>query len=264
MDLGLTDRVAIVTGGSKGIGRYTALSLAQEGVDVTICSRGVEALEETAQEIRFKTGRRVLAIKADMGKPDDIKSMVDSTVSELGGVNILINNAVTSMQARFMDLTDEDWKTHIDLKIMGYVRCSREVIPHMQRRGGGRIINIGGIAARRVYERLFTNGVTNSAVANLAKNLSDQFAADNILVNCIHPGSTFTPRLEEGVARYARNADISYDEAIRRAVAEIPIGRLVRPEEVADLAVYLVSNRAGAIAGQSIAVDGNEPRGIYY
>ena len=264
MDLGLQGKVAIVTGGSKGIGKATALALAQEGAAVAICARGVEALEEAAEELRSKTGRTILPIQADVNSTEEIKAMVDATVSELGGVDILMNNAVNSIAARFMDLPDEAWENHINVKIMGYVRCCREVIPHMQRRGGGRIINIGGIAARRVYDRAFTNGITNSAVSNLAKNLSDQFAPDGIVVNCIHPGSVRTPRSTEQLAKWARAENISTEEAMGRMVKDIPLGRIVEAEDIANAVLFLVSDKASMITGQTIAVDGGEPRGIHY
>ena len=192
MNLSLEGKIAIVTGGSKGIGRATALALAQEGVDVAICARGMDDLEDAASEIRAETGRKVLAVQADMGDPDDIKNLVATTVAALGGVDILINNAVNSKAAPFMELADEDWMNHINVKVMGYVRCSREVIPHMQKRGGGRIINIGGMAARNAGNLTNSNGVTNSAVSNIAKNLGDQVAHLGILVNCIHPDLQFS------------------------------------------------------------------------
>ena len=264
MDLSLEGKIAIVTGGSKGIGRATALALAQEGVDVAICARGMDDLEDAAAEIRAQTGRRALAVQADMGDPDDIKNLVAVTVSELGGVDILVNNAVNSTAAPFMELADEDWMNHINVKVMGYVRCSREVIPHMQKRGGGRIINIGGMAARSVNTLANSNGVTNSAVSNIAKNLSDQFAPDGILINCIHPGTTRTPRQTMVLERQARDANITLDEAERRAVALIPIGRMVESQDIADLVLFLVSDRAGAITGQTIAVEGGAGRGMNY
>lgn len=264
MDLGLQGKVAIVTGGSKGIGRVTALALAQEGVDVSICARGVESLEEAATEIRSRTGRRVLAVRADMTVLEDIQNLVASTVAELGGVDILVNNAVNSIAAPFMELPDEAWLNHINVKIMGYVRCAREVIPHMQRRGGGRIINIGGMAARSVGALTFSNGVTNSAVSNFSKNLSDQVAKDGILVNCIHPGATRTPRQASGLERRARYAGISLEEAERETVSTIPIGRMIEPEDVADLVLFLVSDRASAITGQTIAIEGGAGRGIHF
>ncbi len=264
MDLGLEGKVAIVTGGSKGIGRSTALALAREGADVSICARGMEDLEDAAAEIRAATGRRVIAVRADMGDPGDIANLVSATVAELGGVDILVNNAVNSTAAPFMELADEDWYNHINVKVMGYVRCSREVIPHMRERGGGRIINIGGMAARSANSLTNSNGVTNSAVSNIAKNLSDQVAADGILVNCIHPGTTRTPRQTMMLERQARDASVSMEEAERRAVAQIPIGRMVEPEDIADLVLFLVSGRAGAITGQTIAVEGGAGRGIHY
>ena len=264
MELGLTGKISIVTGGSKGIGRTTALALAQEGSDVAICARGVEELEAAAAEIRDQTGRKVLAIRADMRNLDDIKKMVSTTVAELGGVDILINNAVNSVAAPFMELKDEDWLNHINVKVMGYVRCSRETIPHMIKRGGGRIINIGGMAARSANILTNSNGATNSAVSNIAKNLSDQVAKDGILVNCIHPGTTRTPRQDMMLERQAMQGDFSIEEAERRAVAGIPIGRMVEPEDISDLVLFLVSDRASAITGQTIAVEGGAGRGIHY
>jgi NAD(P)-dependent dehydrogenase (short-subunit alcohol dehydrogenase family) len=264
MDLSLEGKIAIVTGGSKGIGRATALALAQEGVDVAVCARGLAELEDAATEIRAKTGRKALAVRADMGEPGDIKDLVAATVAELGGVDILVNNAVNSTAAPFMELADEDWMNHINVKVMGYVRCSREVIPDMRQRGGGRIINIGGMAARSANTLTNSNGVTNSAVSNIAKNLSDQVASDGILVNCIHPGTTRTPRQTMVLERQARDANITLEEAERRAVSLIPIGRMVEPEEIADLVLFLVSDRAAAITGQTIAVEGGAGRGMHY
>ena len=264
MDLSLEGKIAIVTGGSKGIGRATALALAQEGVDVAICARGMDDLEDAAAEIRDKSGRKALAVQADMGDPEDIKNLVAATVAELGGVDILVNNAVNSTAAPFMELADEDWMNHINVKVMGYVRCSREVIPHMQKRGGGRIINIGGMAARSANILTNSNGVTNSAVSNIAKNLSDQFAPDGILINCIHPGTTRTPRQTMVLERQARDANITLEESERRAVSLIPIGRMVESQDIADLILFLVSDRAGAITGQTIAVEGGAGRGMHY
>ncbi|MFQ6027271.1 MAG: SDR family oxidoreductase [Dehalococcoidia bacterium] len=264
MNLELEGKVAIVTGGSRGIGKTTALSLAQEGADVAICARGIEALEEAAAEIRAKSGRRVLPVRADMTVLEDIQNLVSSTVSELGGVDILINNAVNSTAAPFMELSDDMWLNHINVKVMGYVRCAREAIPHMQQRGGGRIINIGGIAARTVGTLTNSNGVTNSAVSNIAKNLADQVAGDGILVNCIHPGTTRTERLAGLMERQAQDANVSLEEAERRAVQGIPIGRMIEPEDIANLVLFLVSGKASAITGQTIAVEGGASRGIHY
>ena len=264
MELNLQGKTAIVTGGSKGIGRATAMALAREGVDVSICARGLEDLEDAAAEIRAKSGRQVAAIQADMGSAEDIARMVAASVEQLGGVDILINNAVNSTAAPFMELADADWLNHLNVKVMGYVRCARECIPHMRQRGGGRIINIGGVAARGVNHLTNSNGVTNASVSNIAKNLSDQVAADGILVNCIHPGTTRTPRQTQILEKQASIGGVTVEQAEERAVAQIPIGRMVEPEDVADLVLFLVSPRAAAITGQTIAVDGGSTRGIHY
>jgi NAD(P)-dependent dehydrogenase (short-subunit alcohol dehydrogenase family) len=146
MQLGLAGKIALITGGSVGIGKVTALALAQEGAQVAICARGIEALQETAREIHA-TGNKVLPIRAGMTKLDDIKHLVAITAQELGDIDILVNNAVNSTPGTFLELSDEAWMNHITVKIMGYMRCTREVIPYMMRWGGGRIINIGGMAA---------------------------------------------------------------------------------------------------------------------
>ena len=264
MKLSLEGKIAIVSGGSKGIGRATAWALAEEGVNVAICARGMKDLENTADEIRSKTGQKVLAVQADTGKPDDIKKLVTTAVAEFGGVDFLINNAVNSKAAAFMDLEDEDWLNHINVKVMGYVRCSREVIPHMQVRGGGRIIHIGGMAARQANTLANSNGVTNSSVSNLAKNLSDAFASDGILVNCIHPGTTRTERQTRSLNARAEHANISVAEMERQSIADIPIGRMVESQDIADLILFLVSDKAGAITGQTIAVEGGAGRGMNF
>ena len=264
MNLSLEAKIAIVTGGSQGIGRPTALALAQKGVDVAICARGKADLEDTTATIEAASGRKVLPIQADMGEPKDITAMVAATVAEFGGVDILVNNAVNSKAAPFMELTDEDWMNHINVKVMGYVRCSREVIPHVQARGGGRIIHIGGMAARQANTLANSNGVTNASVSNIAKNLSDAFASEGILVNCIHPGTTRTERQTRSLIARADHANISVEEAERRAVADIPIGRMVASKDIADLILFLVSDRAGAITGQTIAVEGGADRGMNF
>jgi len=264
MNLSLEGKIAIVTGGSKGIGKATALSLAHEGVDVVICARGIADLEDAATKIRSATNQKVLPLQADMGDPEAIKKMVADTVTAFGGVDILVNNAVNSTAAPFMELADEDWMNHINVKIMGYMRCAREVIPIMQNRGGGRIINIGGMAARSANTLANSNGVTNASVSNMAKNLSDSFASDGILVNCIHPGTTRTERQDRSLRARAEHGKISVEEAERSAVANIPIGRMVESKDIADLVVFLSSDLAGAITGQTIAVEGGAGRGMNY
>ena len=264
MELGLTGKVALITGGSVGIGKAAALALAQEGARVAICARSKEQLEQTAQEITAATGNEALAVVADMTQLGDIQRLVATTADVLGGIDILVNNAVNSVPGRFMELPDEAWVNHITVKILGYVRCAREAIPHMQRRGGGRIINIGGMAARQVGHLTNTNGVTNASVANITKNLADQVAADHILVNCVHPGATRTPRQTRILERRAQDMGASVEAAEQATVSSIPIGRMIEAEDIASLILFLVSAQASAITGQVIAVDGGAGRGMVY
>ena len=264
MELGLEGKVALVTGGSKGIGKATAMALAKEGVDVAICARGVEDLESAADEIRAASGRRVLPVRADTSSAEDISALFDAVVREMGGLDILVNNAVNSVAAPFMDLPDDAWINHFTVKVMGYVRCAREAIPHMKRRGGGRIISIGGMAARSVDGLLMTNGASNSAVSNFSKNLANDMAKDGILVNCIHPGATRTDRLAAIVESGARKAGISVEQAMRDREHAIPIGRMTEPEEVGSLVLFLASEKAGSITGQTIGIEGGVSVGIYY
>ncbi len=261
---GLEGKVALVTGGSKGIGKATAGALAREGCAVAICARGETDLQAAAAEISDATGAHVIPIRADMTVPEDISDLVQEAVAELGKLDILVNNAVNSASDRASQIPDEVILNHITTKIMGYIRCARECVPHMIAAGGGRIINIGGMAARNSSPTNPGSGVTNSAMSNYSKALSDDVASDGILVNCIHPGSTRTERYLGLVAeRAARNNTTSHEE-LAQSVAEIPIGRMVEPDDIANLAAFLCSDLAAAITGQTIAVDGGGGRGVHF
>ena len=264
MDLGLKGKVAIVTGGSMGIGKATTLALAQEGVNVAICARGEDTLKEAAQEIESHTGATILPIKADVTSVPDIENLVARTVKELGGVDILVSNAVNSGSGSVLSLPDKEWENHINVKLMAFVRCSREAVPHMRARGGGRIVVIGGLAARGTSATGSSTAVTNAGVAATAKNLAEEVAKDGILVNCIHPGSTRTPRNVQLARERATLQNITLEEAMERTARSIPIGRMIEADDIANLVLFLVSDKAGAITGQSIAVDGGAARGIYY
>ena len=264
MDLGLENKVALVTGGSMGIGKATALALAQQGVSVAVCARGLDVLKESAREINDATGRRVIPIRADMTSAEDIKMLVFSTVKALGEIDILVNNAVNSTSGRASELPDEVWLNHINTKILGYIRCAREVVPSMRAKGGGRIINIGGMGARNANATNPGSGVTNSGISNFSKTLADDVAADGILVNCIHPGSTRTQRQMGLIEERAAREGVTPDEIMKKTVANIPIGRMVEPEDIANLVVFLASQQASAITGQTIGVDGGAGRGVYY
>lgn len=261
MDLQLHGKGALVTGGSRGIGRAIALALAQEGVDVAICARGPEALEATGAELR-KAGVRVVAIKADMAVAADCQRAVDTAAESFGRLDILVNNAAGFKSGRFTELTDDELLSRINTKTLGYMRCSRAAIPHMFKVGGGRIICIGGTAARSSGETTLPSGLGNAAVANFAKHLSDELAPKQILVNVIHPPMLRSGPFPERVAARAKSRGISLEEAEKTFAA--PIGRVVEPEDIAGIAVFLASRQASAITGQTLAVDGGFSRGIVY
>jgi 3-oxoacyl-[acyl-carrier protein] reductase/bacilysin biosynthesis oxidoreductase BacG len=263
MNLGLRGRTAIVTGGSQGLGKAVALALAGEGVRVVTCARGEALLREAAREIRDATGSEVLPVVADMGRSDDVHRLVQTTVETFGCVDILVNGASNFRSGTLMDLTDEDWLNAFNIKFLGYVRTSREAVPHMRAGGWGRIVNLAGGAARQAEIPGLSSGAINIALTNLTKKLSDEVAQFGITVNAIHPGMARTQRREDAYRRAMQQRGITRAEAEQAAVERIPIGRLIEPDEVAAAVLYFASNQAAAVTGQVLAVDGGMARGIY-
>lgn len=259
----LQGRIALVTGASKGIGRAVATALAREGARLAICARGRTDLEAAAEALRAK-GAEVLATPADLTTSADIARFVCTAAAQYGGIDILVNNAVSSTQGHFGALSDEEWQHHIDVKLLGYVRCAREALPWLKKSGRGRVVNVGGMTARIVSEFRMTNGVVNAGVSNFTKHFAEQAGPHGITVNVIHPGYTDTPRLDGILKRWAELDGVSLEESTKRRLKEIPIGRFIQPEDLANLAVFLCSDAAAAITGQAIAVDGGSGRAISY
>lgn len=250
MDLELTDKKAIVTGGSRGVGRAVALQLALEGADVGICARDAQRVDEAAADLSTGSGRRVVGCTCDTRDDDSVRRMVETMSSELGGVDILVNSAFSpgwiDGPLPLMRVTTEELLTEVDTKVMGYLRCAQEVVPHMTRHGWGRIINVGGLLARRTGS---IGSIRNVAVAALTKNLADELGAQGINVTCVHPGATRTERMtDEWAARLPANV----------------IGRLVEAEEIGYLVAFLASPKSAAITGDSIACGGGDPVAIHY
>ncbi len=263
-EAGLEGRVALVAGASTGIGKAIALALAQHGADVALCARGKEKLDKTAAEINAVTGRRALPISADMTKLKDVKRFVATSAASFGRIDILAYSANTPTHGTFAELSDETWRYHLDVKLLGCIRCVREVIPHMQENQWGRIIIVAGMSARRASPTGTDNGTVCGALANFGKQVANQVASYGILVNTIHPGGTLTPRLEWAFSRRAQEAGTTVEAVIEQSRQEIPIGRLIYPEDIANLALFLCSQYASAITGQSIAVDGGAGTAIVY
>ncbi len=250
LDLGLTGKVAIVTGGSDGLGRAAAERLSKEGAKVAICARRKDHLERAAEEIRKTTGGEVLAQVCDVTKPDQVEALVNAVLARWGGVDILLNNAGTSAAAGFEQLDEAAWWADLDLKLMGAIRCCRLVIPHMKKRGGGRIVNVTTVGGKAPAPRALPTSVSRAAGINLTKSLANEFAKDRILVNTICIGLVRTAQIS---ARATGDLETFYRDLGEKRV---PIGRVAEAAEFGDLVAFLVSERAGYITGTAVNFDG--------
>lgn len=262
MDLGLQDKVALVAASSKGLGRAIAYGLAKEGARVAICARGEEALAQTAAKIEGATGSPVLAMVADLGDKQNIENLVARVVEEFGRLDILVTNAGGPPPGLFMDFTDEDWEEAFQLTLMSAARLCREVISHMRRQGGGRIITMTSVSVKQPMENLILSNSLRLAVIGLTKTLANELAKDNILVNSVCPGWTRTERVEQLLQDRAQHNGTSVEEEFHKIEEDIPLGRMGTPEEVANLVVFLASERASNITGTAIQVDGGHVKGV--
>jgi NAD(P)-dependent dehydrogenase (short-subunit alcohol dehydrogenase family) len=252
MDLELKGKRAIVTGASRGIGKAIARQLAAEGVDVVITARSQEQLRATAAELAAESGRRILPVVADSRSKTAIDALIKTAVAELGGIDILVNNAATpggvGNAAKLEEIVDEIVLEDVDIKVVGYLRTARAAAPHFIANGWGRIINIGGLAARKSGRPVAS--IRNVAVSALTKNLADELGSKGVNVVAVHPGATRTERTDrKNEAQYAAGSSI---------------GRIVDASEVAYIVAFLASPRSVAINGDTLAVGGGSPGNIYY
>jgi 3-oxoacyl-[acyl-carrier protein] reductase len=262
MDLGWTGKAAIVTAASRGLGKACAMRLALEGADVAICARDEAELMRTADEIRKASGRDVLAMRADVSQPGDIKALVDAAARQFGRIDALICNAGGPPSGAFMDMTDEHWEAAVQLNLMSVIRLIRETVPHMQRIGGGRIVNISSVAIKQPIPGLVLSNTLRAGLHGLVKTLANELAPAGILVNTLCPGRFETDRILGLDRASAEREGIPVEEVRRRSESSIPLGRSGDPEEFARYAAFLASPANSYMTGQAIVVDGGQWRGV--
>jgi 3-oxoacyl-[acyl-carrier protein] reductase len=245
--------VALVAAASKGLGRASALALAQEGAHVVIASRNPTTLEQTAQEIRQQSKSTVLAMPTDLHQAEEIVSLVTRTVEAFGGIDILVNNAGGPPAGTFETLADEQWQAAFNLTLLSAVRLIRATLPSMRQRQGGRIIHIVSSSAKQPIEGLLLSNAIRPGVIGLAKTLSVELAPDQITVNNVCPGRILTDRLRQRVKISQRQTE---EEALQDLAKDIPLGRVGQPSELGALVAFLASQQASYITGTTIQVDG--------
>jgi 3-oxoacyl-[acyl-carrier protein] reductase len=260
MELGLDGKVAIITGGSKGIGRAIALGLLAEGGSALIVARGAEALAATAEAIPAHARPRLVTLTADLTDAAAIRRTADYCIERFGRIDILFNNAGSARPGDFLELGDDAWLEDWQLKFFGYVRMARTVLPSMVSNRGGVIINIIGAAALNPRRNYMIGGAANAALNHFTKALAGEAAKSGVRVVGINPGPILTERLLKMRGALApSSADAASDDAFRGMT---PLGRVGRPEEVADLALFLASDRAAFIHGANITIDGGYTQGL--
>lgn len=252
MKLELEGKIAVVTGGSEGIGKVSAATFAREGANVVICARRSDVLEHAASEIREETGGEVVAVPTDVTVSDQIDHMFTVVEERYGALDILLNNAGRHMSGHFMDMTDEQWYGDLDLKLMAAVRCSRLAVPLMRRRGGGRIINITTPLGKAPSPGSVPTSVSRAAGIALTKAMAFDLAADNILVNTVCIGHVKSAQMQ----RVPEEKGTSLEALFNVLERSVPLGRVGETQEAADLIAYLASERASYVTGCAINLDG--------
>jgi NAD(P)-dependent dehydrogenase (short-subunit alcohol dehydrogenase family) len=264
LELNLSGKAAIVTGGSAGIGLAIAKALYSEGVNVAIAARNPERLENALSAIQSlpKSSAKVISISADLTQAESIDRVVSTTLAQFGQIDILVNNAGSARAGSFLDLSDDVFLDAWNLKLLGYIRLVKAVVPHQKSRGDGRIVNIIGGAGRTPRPGFLPGGTTNAALLNFTRGISKELAQYNIRINAISPGATATERAERLAEQNAQAQGITVEQAKAQTLQGIPLKRIAQPEEIAALTLFLVSDLAASITGAEILVDGGSTPGV--
>jgi len=258
MDLKLNNKVAIVLAASKGLGRAIATALSAEGATVIIGSRNETELNKTAEEIQKLTGNEVIAIPVDISDGSQVEALIEQAADRFGKIDILINNGGGPPFDKFENFDDEAWQKAFELTLLSFARASRLVLPHMQKTGSGRIINIISGSVKSVLANSVLSTSMRLGVVGMAKMMADEFGPYHITVNNVAPGMILTDRLKHTLPK-----DANPEEALKEKARNIPLGRIGKPEELAALVTFLVSEQAAYISGTTIQVDGGANRGIF-
>ena len=262
MNTGLQGKVAIVAGASQGMGRATAHAFAAEGAVVAMCARTEKTLQAAAAEIRKATSAEIFAQAVDVSDPSEVKQFVGEVASRFGQVNVCVANAAGPPPKTFLDISLEDWQSAFEMNFMSVVHLAREVIPHMQKSRWGRVIAITSTSVRQPIPDLVLSSSIRPGVVGLIKSLAMEFGKDGITFNNVAPGYTATERLIEVAGPRARAAGVSEEEIYQRWAADVPLKRLGKPQEIADAILWLASERASYVTGQTILVDGGIYKGM--
>lgn len=254
MELGLNNKVAIVTGASKGIGLYTAIQLAKEGAKVTIAARNEATLDAAKALIFEQTGQEVLTVSVDISKEEDCKRLVEETVNHYGKLNILINNAGTSSANSFEDVDAKLWQSDLDLKLFGAIHCSKYALPYLKKENGGSIINVTAVLAKTPPASSLPTTVSRSAGLALTKAMSKDLGKYNIRVNSVCIGLIRSRQIEE--KWQSAMPENTWDEYSKEIGKTIPLGRIGETEEAANVITFLVSDAASYVSGTSVNIDG--------
>jgi len=258
MDLKLTNKVAIVLAASKGLGKAIATALSAESAKVIIGSRNEAELKKTANEIQKLTGNEVIAIPVDVSDGDQINNFIQKAASRFGRIDILLNNAGGPPFDKFENFDDEAWQKAFELNLLSFARTSRQVLPHLQKTGSGRIINIISGSVKSVLGNSVLSTSMRMGVVGMAKLMADEFGPYNITVNNVAPGMILTGRLKHTLPK-----DADPEQALKEKAKNIPLGRIGKPEELAALVTFLASEQAAYISGTTIQVDGGANRSIF-
>lgn len=256
MELGLSAKNVLITGGSKGIGKASAVLFASEGANVAIAARTQQTLDEAAEEVAAAGDGVVATFAGDMTQWDDVKRVVGQALDILGSIDVLVTCAGSSPGGLIEELTEEDWESSMNLKFMGYVRAMKAVLPHMRERGSGSVVLVVGNDGVKPTFWETTAGAANAAGINVASSMAEQYGRHGIRVNTVNPGPVDTDRWDGLEKAMARDMGITQEQAHEFAVSSIPLGRIARPDEVADLVAFLASERATFINGAHVVIDG--------